>query len=503
MNTLLFSWTQSKNMHLHKKIFLVSFLTGAFLLLASHTLAATPAITSFTTSAYSTSYGHPITLTWKIENSGSHAFLFTCPSGVTVKKTDGTVFTCGIPQPASQFSSDWASFLLSNVTGSSKTVMIELIPYDINGVGYKSDSQTISVAVGAVPQPISAFSVSTSTVTSSVPFSFSWTGIEVSGVNIQIECVNGITFYTGEVAVTKALPCGTPAFTTDLNSSGSVEVIAVNELQQKVSMTAWILPAITSGSYDGTHSEPLIFTIGKKTAATVPSIASFTHTTLPGIQEKKMSFSWSASNTAHVMLRLHCPTILEATYTHENATKTLYCNDADRAPILPAQSSTTVSFKNTTGNTVLVTLSALPQNSNGTFDGATAKTISLTIERPSGNTNTTPTNASAQTVEIKTTPAQSTTAAPNASAIKAARTAAFSVYLAKGSRHKEVTALQQFLAQGKTLYPEGSVTGYFGPATDAALKRFQVRYGIASPSDEGYGLVGPKTRAKLNSLEYF
>jgi peptidoglycan hydrolase-like protein with peptidoglycan-binding domain len=46
----------------------------------------------------------------------------------------------------------------------------------------------------------------------------------------------------------------------------------------------------------------------------------------------------------------------------------------------------------------------------------------------------------------------------------------------------------------------GNETSYFGPATKGAVQKFQVKYGIAGAGDPGYGYVGPKTRAKLNSL---
>ncbi|RJQ36894.1 peptidoglycan-binding protein [Candidatus Parcubacteria bacterium] len=72
--------------------------------------------------------------------------------------------------------------------------------------------------------------------------------------------------------------------------------------------------------------------------------------------------------------------------------------------------------------------------------------------------------------------------------------------LAQGSQSDAVTALQQFLAQDTELYPEGLVTGYFGSLTTRAIQRFQERHGIAGPDDPGYGIVGPKTRAKLNEL---
>jgi hypothetical protein len=70
-----------------------------------------------------------------------------------------------------------------------------------------------------------------------------------------------------------------------------------------------------------------------------------------------------------------------------------------------------------------------------------------------------------------------------------------------GVKNEEVTKLQQFLATDKQVYPEGLITGYYGGLTVTAVGRFQVKYGIlAGPGSLGYGMVGPKTRAKLNEL---
>lgn len=49
----------------------------------------------------------------------------------------------------------------------------------------------------------------------------------------------------------------------------------------------------------------------------------------------------------------------------------------------------------------------------------------------------------------------------------------------------------------------GNETNYFGSLTREAVKKFQKKYGIVSSGDEstaGYGLVGPKTRAKLAEI---
>ena len=76
----------------------------------------------------------------------------------------------------------------------------------------------------------------------------------------------------------------------------------------------------------------------------------------------------------------------------------------------------------------------------------------------------------------------------------------FSRLLSVGSKGEDVTALQTYLVQDPAVYPEGLITGYFGPATRRAIGRFQEKYGIAKAGDPGYGTVGPKTRAKLNEL---
>ncbi len=73
--------------------------------------------------------------------------------------------------------------------------------------------------------------------------------------------------------------------------------------------------------------------------------------------------------------------------------------------------------------------------------------------------------------------------------------------LKRGSSGDDVTRLQQFLARDISIYPEGQVTGYFGALTEAAVKRWQVRYNIVSSGDAattGYGVVGPRTAAAIS-----
>jgi len=64
-----------------------------------------------------------------------------------------------------------------------------------------------------------------------------------------------------------------------------------------------------------------------------------------------------------------------------------------------------------------------------------------------------------------------------------------------GMNSNQVSCLQQYLkALGTEIYPEGLVTGYFGPLTRAAVQRYQASQSIITT-----GYFGPLTRAAINN----
>src|SRR3989344_2068237 len=67
--------------------------------------------------------------------------------------------------------------------------------------------------------------------------------------------------------------------------------------------------------------------------------------------------------------------------------------------------------------------------------------------------------------------------------------------LGVGSRGNEVTRLQRLLAEDKSIYPEGAITGYFGALTKNAVVRFQEKFGVLPT-----GIYGPLTQAKLREV---
>lgn len=64
-----------------------------------------------------------------------------------------------------------------------------------------------------------------------------------------------------------------------------------------------------------------------------------------------------------------------------------------------------------------------------------------------------------------------------------------------GQTGTNVTNLQTFLASNPSIYPQGRITGYFGPLTKSAVMNYQNAYGIAQ-----VGIVGPQTLASINGL---
>jgi peptidoglycan hydrolase-like protein with peptidoglycan-binding domain len=73
---------------------------------------------------------------------------------------------------------------------------------------------------------------------------------------------------------------------------------------------------------------------------------------------------------------------------------------------------------------------------------------------------------------------------------------ALSLYrqLQMGMSGGDVTSLQTYLASDPAIYPQGTISGYFGSLTRQAVRMFQLKFGI-SP----VGRVGPQTLAVLNA----
>lgn len=71
----------------------------------------------------------------------------------------------------------------------------------------------------------------------------------------------------------------------------------------------------------------------------------------------------------------------------------------------------------------------------------------------------------------------------------------FSEDLSVGVTNADVKRIQQLLKLDTAIYPEGIVSGYYGPATVQAIRNLQTRFGL-----DAVGVVGPATTALLERL---
>jgi chitodextrinase len=108
--------------------------------------------------------------------------------------------------------------------------------------------------------------------------------------------------------------------------------------------------------------------------------------------------------------------------------------------------------------------------------------------------------ATATASTTTTTPPPVITLPPTTTTTSSAPTFTTSLYY--GLRSSAVLALQNFLISQNDLGPSYN-TGFYGSLTQAAVKQFQCAKNIVcsgSPATTGWGSVGPRTRAALNSF---
>ncbi len=489
----------------------------ASLIFAQTAFAAPPIFNSFTVDPQSISNNYSVALAWDIASSIGRDLYFNCPLGVTLKKMSGSSFPCNTRTAASGSPADpdWAGFVVTNVSGATKNVTVTLYPKDSAGANYDQGARTLSFSVQTSAQPIIDFSVSSTSVASGSGLTLSWKGLDAGGVNVQFECADSIRIRTS-AAATETLSCGKPALAQDLPISGSLIVYPANSSRSPISVTVRVFPAIGGGTYDATHSMSANFTVLQSPPPATPSASEFTSAPTKLASNDSFSVSWATRDSAGANIQFTCQDGISV-FAASSTTK-LPCGAPAFAAPLAAKGTMALSVKNSNRYLVNLGIVLLPQDAKGIYFQTTSLSLTLPV-LPAGT-------VSSPNVQSQSTPAPSETAfmtGPAASASPATPSSAYSASAApqpsiapakvsaqkytfkrglyRGLKNADVTALQTQLSLYPDVYPEGQVTGYFGPATERAVKLFQEKFGIAKKGDGGYGTVGPKTRAKLNSLQ--
>lgn len=448
--------------------------------------SADPTISSFVMSPTTLGNGYSFSVSWNIDSSTGADVLFSCPTGVTLTTTDGASVTCGT-RIALSTAVGSQGYKIVNVSGSTRILNATLYPRDQNNVLFDSLSASASLTVTTAAQPLGDFTTSSTSASSGSAVTLTWQGLDIPGAMIIFDCAESIRLYKDDSAT--ALPCNSEAQTIDLPTSGTFTFTPQNSSPYPRTVTATLRPAIASGVYDATHSKTLSFAVQGTPATPDPAITAFTGAVTKNATSTLLTFTWGSVGTYATALQIQCVGALTFKDSATSTGTVLPCNTPSLTA-LPTSGSTTVTVLNNPLYPTPVLITLMPQTSGGAFLAPQGRTISVTV--PSVSVVSPP------VVPVVWGPTSSTTLVTTTTTEK--MHAPFTRYLKRGMKTPDVLRLQGFLALNPTLYPEASVTGLFGPATERAVQRFQEKYAIAKKGVEGYGTVGPSTRAKLNAL---
>ena len=477
-----------------------SFFTSLFAAIVALTLptlalaSAAPTVTSFQVSPSSISNNYATVATWTISDDKGADMLINCPAGVTVKTDRNEAIVCGTRFPAGLGTADTQGLIFTNVGGTNKSISITLYPHDSNGNDYDSGSMNATVTVSTSPQPITAFDASSHSAVSGSSLTFTWTGVDAPGTNLQFTCTPNIQLYSSNPASGSptALPCGTTAFPSMLGISSSQAIYAVSASAFVQTVTATIVPAIAAGSYDMTHGLSTTFVVTAIPPTPDPSVTNFAVSSPIAASGIAVTFTWAIANASSSNLEIDCPDGVSAYVVVGTSSTPITCNTLAFTDALGSTGTTTIGFTSADRfNAKQITAVIIPRNASGTYLRTIGRAVSIVFS-PTLQT-TVPITPTPIPVSLPTTTAASST--------KKISHYTFTFPLKRGSHNADVTALQIYLSQDPTVYPEATVSGYYGPATATAVGRLQIKYKLVSKSDGALTTVGPKTRALLNTLQ--
>lgn len=471
-----------------------SFLVGVLLVVPFIASAADPSVASFISGPNSINSAQIASFSWNVANSGGYSFSIPCTQGIKFKKTDGSVFPCNTPLSSVLTSIDGIDLNVWNLSGATKSFTASITPKDASGVNFPSARQDIQVSVTPVAHPIESITGAT-TASSSAPYTLSWSGGFIEGVNLSISCTP--TIRTTSSSYVGYIPCNTYISPNGLPASGSITFVFNNSAIGTENITFTITPMMAPGIYNGMQPESVTVSVKSNIAPTAITTSFTTSASPERVPEgSPTQFSWVTSGAMGANIILSCNEHISTTITVGSASSTPKCSTPAFGTAMPTNGSGTLLFANNsfTSEPIIVTL--VPQLTDGNFDATHGKELTLRI-LPKSVPSVLPIATTSQTSSI-VPPATAQPSTPTPVVLTTKKI--FTRNLVKGSSGSEVRALQEFLKKDHTIYPEGIVSGTFGPATERAVKRFQSKYKLGSIGTPGYGSVGPKTRDVLNSL---
>lgn len=457
-----------------------------------------PVVSSFSISPSSVNSEQPVSFSWTLQDSSGYSFIIYCQDGIWLKSAvSGSSLPCDTEITSTTNTNDDKLITVSNVSGGTKTIKARIIPKNNTGQNYDAGAKEGYFTINTANQPITSFSSDTLNAKSGEPITLSWSSINPAGVNLSIECNSNIKA-TSTSYSDGFLPCEQAVFPTNLSSSGSLKLSLINYSVGPIVYRVSLLPAISTKTYDGTHSASVGITVSSSILPD-PVISYFTASSTTINSGESVNLSWLINNAVGANLLIKCLSGITATSSVDESL-ILPCDSFAFSSALNPADSIKLTIKNKSDSIQTVFLSLVPSKKSGEHDATRGKQISIAVRPEKYSSQTSSSQQSITTGQTSSFSSSSSSSASSTLSLKTNRFI-FLKALKRGSVGVDVSRLQEFLKKDSSIYPEGIISGYFGPATFRAIARFQKKYNISNENDPFFGTFGPKTRTQLNELQ--
>ncbi len=230
--------------------------------LTLYVIPALTVISDFTASPQEVISGNELTLNWSSNYIKGVNIKFSCTDALRVRVSGTTsdglctnfLFATDLSPTAS------TKIILTSERDANLLVTFTLFPAVGDGTYEGGKAKSVQVTVKPLPLKIPKLTLVQSlplAVVSGSPYSFSWAGTDIVGVNFIVSCAEEVTATSSH----QVLPCGAYALTNNLASSGTTTLAFINKSKFRKALNVRLLPALDSASYNALLSHEMRFDV--------------------------------------------------------------------------------------------------------------------------------------------------------------------------------------------------------------------------------------------------